>query len=92
MRRVGEDAVVRVCLYVFLEILRALECLSTKVTFVRLERDVDSNVRGDVVALDGGGPAGTPLTGEVEVVGALAADMSLADVILKVQGQPRLAT
>jgi hypothetical protein len=67
---------------VLLQILGALERLSTEVTFVRLQRDVDSNVGGDVVALDGRGPARIPSTGEVEVVGALSADMLLADVLL----------
>jgi hypothetical protein len=65
-----------------LEILRALECLSTEVALMRLEWDMDADVRGDVVAFDCRGAAGTPLAGEVEVVGALAADMALADVVL----------
>jgi hypothetical protein len=36
-----------------------------------------------VVALDGGGAAGAPLAGQVKVVGALAPDMALADVVLE---------
>lgn len=65
-----------------LQVLRALERLAAELTLVRLERDVDADVRGDVVTLHGGCPAGVPLTGQVEVVGALAADMALADVLL----------
>ena len=65
-----------------LEILRALECLATEVALMRLEWNMDADVGFDVVAFDGGGAAGTPLAGEVEVVGALAADMALADVVL----------
>jgi hypothetical protein len=65
-----------------LQILRALESLAAEVALVWFERDMHANVRGDVVAFDGGGSAGTPLAGEVEVVGALAADMALADVVL----------
>jgi hypothetical protein len=65
-----------------LEILRTFKGLATEVTFVRLEWDVDADVGGDVVPLHGGGPAGAPLAGEVEVVGALATDMAFAHVIL----------
>lgn len=43
---------------------------------------MDADVRGDVVALDSGGAAIAPLAGEVQVVGALAANMALADVVL----------
>jgi hypothetical protein len=72
-----------VCLDVFLQILRTFEGLSTEVTFVRLQGDVNSNVGCDVVALDGGGPARVPPTGEVEVVGALSSNMFLANVLLE---------
>jgi len=40
-----------------LQILRTLESLSAKVTFVWLERDVDSNVGGDVITFNCGGAA-----------------------------------
>ena len=65
-----------------LEILGTLECLATELALVRLQRNVDSDVRGDVVALDSCGAALTPGAGQVEVVSGLAADMSLADVFL----------
>lgn len=67
-----------------LEILRALECFATEVALVRLQGYMNSDVRGDVITLDGGGATCTPLTGQVEVVGALASDMALADVVLDV--------
>ena len=67
----------------FLQVLRTLERLSAEVAFVWLEWDVDTNVRGNVIAFHGGRAAGTPLTGEVEVVCALAADMAFADVVLE---------
>lgn len=35
-----------------------------------------------MVAFDGGGAAGAPLAGQVEIVGALAPDMALADMVL----------
>ena len=72
-----------------LEILGTLEGLAAELAFVRLERDVDTNVRGDVITLDGGGAARVPLASEVQVVGALAADMALTDVVL-VHGQLRV--
>lgn len=76
-----ENRVVGVGLDVLLQVLRTLEGLSTEVTFVRFERDVDSNVGGDMITLDSGGTAGVPATGEVQVVGALSADVLLADVV-----------
>lgn len=42
---------------VLLQILRTLEGLATKLTLVRLERDMNTNVRGNVVSLDSGSPA-----------------------------------
>ncbi len=66
----------------FLEILRTLEGLAAEVTFVRLQGDVDPDMRGDVVPLDGRSSALAPGAGEVQVVSRLAANMSLADVLL----------
>jgi hypothetical protein len=54
--RVGgtkKDRVISVSLDVLLQILRSLERLATKVALMRLEGDVDADVRCDVVALDG---------------------------------------
>lgn len=68
---------------VLLQILWALEGLSAEIAFVRLQGNVDSDVRGNVVALDGGGATGIPATGKVEVVGAFASHMLFADVLLQ---------
>lgn len=68
---------------VLLQILRPLESLATEFTLVRLQGDVDANVRGDMVALDSRGVASAPLASQVQVVGALATDMTLADVLLQ---------
>jgi len=68
---------------VLLEILRALESLATEVTLVWLQRHVDADVRGDVISLDSRRAAATPLAGEIEIVCALAANMSLADVVVE---------
>jgi hypothetical protein len=67
---------------VFLEILRTLESFSTEIALMWLERNVDSNMRCDMIALDGGGAALIPTTSEVQVICAFASDMLLADVLL----------
>lgn len=84
LRGVHQDTVVSVSLHMLLQILRAFEGLAAEVALVRLQGHMDADVRGDVITLDGGGAASTPLTGEVEVVGALATDMALADVVLRI--------
>jgi hypothetical protein len=71
-----------VSLDVFLQILRALERLAAEVAFVRLQRHVNTDVRSDVVSLDRRGAAVAPLAGQVQVVGALATNVTLTDVIL----------
>jgi hypothetical protein len=79
----GSDLrVVGMGLDVFLQILGPLERLATEVALVWLQGDMHTDMRGDVVALDGGSIAVAPLTGQVQVVGAFAADMALADVFL----------
>jgi hypothetical protein len=51
--RAKEDRVIGVGLDVLLEILRSLESLATEVALMRLEGNVDADMRCDVVALDG---------------------------------------
>jgi hypothetical protein len=65
-----------------LQVLWTLECLSTEVTFVWLQRDMDTDVRSDVVTLDSGSAAGVPSTGQVQVVCALSSDVLLTDMVL----------
>lgn len=65
-----------------LQVLRALEGLATEVAFVRFQRYVDTDMRGDMIALDGGGSTIAPLTSEVKIVCALATDMALANMVL----------
>jgi hypothetical protein len=65
-----------------LKILGALESLTAEIAFVRFQRYVNADVRSDVVAFDCGGAAVTPLAGQIQIVGALATDMALANVIL----------
>lgn len=70
-------------LYVLLQILRALEALAAEFTLVRLERNVNPDVRGNVVTLDSSCATRVPLAGEVQVVGALAANMFLTEMVIK---------
>jgi hypothetical protein len=83
LRRVHQDAVVGVRLDVLLQVLGTLEGFATEVALVRLQGNVNSDVGGDVVALDCSGTAVAPLTRKVEVVGAFAADMALAHMVLE---------
>jgi hypothetical protein len=77
-----EDRVVGMGLDMLLEILGTLERLAAKVTLVWLERHVDADMRRNVVALHSSGAARIPLARQVQVVGALAANVLLADVFL----------
>ena len=77
-----QDRVVGVGLDVLLQILGALESLAAEVALVRLQGNVNTDVRGDVITLDGGGAAVAPLAGQVQVVCTLATDMALTDVVL----------
>jgi hypothetical protein len=69
-------------LYMLLQILGALEGLSTEVALVGLQGNMDADVGSDVVSLDRGGAAGVPTTSQIQVVGALTSDMLLTDMVL----------
>ena len=66
-----------------LQILGTLECLVAGGALVRLQRHVNADMGGNVVPLHGLRTAATPLADEVEVVGALAAYMTVANVVLR---------
>lgn len=70
------------CLDMFLKILWSLKGLATELALVRLERNMNSDVRGDVVALDGCCSALTPCACQVEVVGRFSTDVSFTYVLL----------
>ena len=72
------------CFYMLLEVLRPLEGLSTKFASMRLQRDMNTDVRGDVIAFYDGNATVTPRARQIEIVGALAANMALADMVLNV--------
>lgn len=78
-----QDRVVGVSLDVLLQVLWSLEALAAEVTLVWLQRDMDPDMRGDVISLDGRGAAGIPLASQIQVVGALATNMLLTDVLVE---------
>jgi hypothetical protein len=81
--RSEKDRVVCMSLDMLLQVLGTLEALAAEVTLVWLQRDVNTNVRRDVVALDCGGAAEVPSPGEVQIVGALASNMAFADMLVE---------
>lgn len=82
LRRSNENAVVCVCLDVLLQVLRPLERLAAEIALVRLQGDVNANVRGDVVALHSSCATRVPLAGQVQIVGALPAYVLLTEMVL----------
>ena len=82
--RARENRVIGVGFDMFFQVLRTLERLSTEVALVGFEWHMDSDVRGDVVAFDGGCVALSPCTGQIQVVGGFAADMTLAHMLLTI--------
>ena len=79
---VHDDRVIGVSLDMFLQVLWTLERLSAEVAFVGFQRDMDSNVGGDVISFDRRSPTGTPSTLQVQVVCAFPTYMTLANVFL----------
>lgn len=69
-------------LNMLLQILGTLEGLATEIALVRLQRHMHSDVGGDMIALNGGGVACSPLASQIQIVGTLATDMAFAHVFL----------
>jgi hypothetical protein len=70
------------CLDMLFQILGSFERFATEIALVRLERHMDSDVRGDVISLDRRGATVSPLAGQVQIVGRLATHVFLTDVLL----------
>lgn len=81
------DCVFRMCFDMFLQILGSLESFTTEVTPVGFQRNMDANMRCNVIALDHGDGAIAPGAGEVQVVGTLATNVGIANMILSVHDQ-----
>jgi hypothetical protein len=67
----------------FLQVLGALERLATPTALVWLQWNMNTDVGSNVITLDSGGVACAPRTGQVQIIGALAADVLFANVQLK---------
>ena len=80
--RAKQDRVIGVSLNMFLQILRSLERLTAEVALMRLQWDMDTNVGRDMVTFYSRGTAITPLASQIQVVGALATNMALANMVL----------
>ena len=66
-----------------LQVLRPLEGLATEVASMRLQRDMDSDMRGDVVAFHNGDATVAPRTLKVEIVSTFATNVLFADMVLQ---------
>lgn len=77
-----QDGIFGVGFDVFLQILRTFEGLSTKLTSMRFQWDMDPNMRCDMISFDDLDLTVSPGTHQVQIVGTLATDMSFANVIL----------
>lgn len=69
-------------LYMFLFILWPFESLPTKLAPVWLQRNVNANVRRNVIPLHDFNLAVTPSTDQIQVIGAFAANMDVAYMVL----------
>lgn len=70
------------CLYMLFQILRSFKGLSTKIAFVRLQGNVYTNMRGDMIAFDRRSATISPLAYQVKIVCTLPSNVALANVFL----------
>lgn len=90
---VGLLVVVGVGLDVLLEILGPLERLGAEVALVGLEGHVHSDVRSNVISLDGHNATVVPVADQRQVVGALSADVGVTQMGVELLGAAKgLAT
>lgn len=80
--RAHKHRVFGMCLYMLFQILRPFEGLSTKLTAMWFQRDMDANVRGNMVTFDNPYLTIAPCTDEIQVVRAFTPDVSITYVIL----------
>jgi len=85
--RPKQNRVVSVRLNVLLQILGTLEGFAAEVALMRLQRNVNTNVRSNVITLDGRSAAVAPLARQVQVVGALATNMAFANMVIELFGR-----
>lgn len=81
---VHQDGIFGVSLDVLLQILGPLESLAAKVAPMGFQGDMNSNVGSDMITLDHRYGAVAPGAGQIQVIGALATDVAIADMVLQV--------
>ena len=81
-RSTNQHRIVCMRLDVLLEILRTLKRFAAKVTLVRFQRHMDTDMRSNVITLHRSSTALVPLARQVQIVGALAANVLLTNVLL----------
>lgn len=72
-----------VYLLVLFEVLGPLEAFLADLTDVRFEGGVDAKMRCNMVTLSTGSTTVLPVTGQTEVVGRLATDMVVAEMVVE---------
>lgn len=80
---IHKDCVFGVSLDMLLQILGPLKSFAAEFAPMGFQRNMDSNMRCNVIALDYRDGAITPGAGQVEVVGALATNVGIADMVLQ---------
>lgn len=82
---VHQNCIFGVGLHVLLQILGPFEGLAAKFTPMGFQGNMDSNMRRDMITLDHRDGAVAPGAGQIQVVCALAANVSIADMVLQVR-------
>jgi hypothetical protein len=67
---------------VLFQVLWPLERLAAEIALVRLQRHMDAKMRGDVIALHRLDGAVGPFAVELQIVGALSANVLVAHMVL----------
>lgn len=75
----------------FLFILWPFESLPTKLAPMRLQRDVNADMRRDVIPLDDFNLTVTPSTDQIQVIGAFAANVDFADMVLNIEFEEEIS-
>ena len=70
-------------LNMLLQILRSLEGLAAEIAMMRLQWDMNANVRGYVVTLDNSDMTIAPSTSQIKIVGALTPNVVLTNMVLE---------
>jgi hypothetical protein len=78
-----QNRVVGMSLDMLLQVLGALERLATELALVRLEGNMNTDMRSNVVALHSSGATRVPVACEIQIVCALATNMALTDVLIE---------